>query len=102
MGLIDFSALSPEERKALFNGPALEPPAGVIPNLENPPNDNVTGYAILTFLTAIVALSVGNRLYAGFLLGRASLADCTSPWIPAIPIYPRDRVLTPHYTGIPC
>ncbi|CAI6091643.1 hypothetical protein V2G26_010209 [Clonostachys chloroleuca] len=39
-----------EQQEAFFNGPALAPPEGIIPNLEHPPNQNALTHAVTTLL----------------------------------------------------
>ncbi|KAI1348252.1 hypothetical protein F5Y01DRAFT_328623 [Xylaria sp. FL0043] len=48
---------APSEQQ--LNGPALQPPPGILPNLTNPPNHNALGIAVLSvclFLATIAAL----------------------------------------------
>jgi hypothetical protein len=49
-----------EQQEAFFNGPALAPPEGIIPNLEHPPNQNALTHAVTAILfilsTAFAAL----------------------------------------------
>jgi hypothetical protein len=47
--------LPPEQQAVILAGPALKPPENVIPNLENPPNQNEVGRAAL-----IICLSAGS------------------------------------------
>ncbi|RYP07818.1 hypothetical protein DL764_002273 [Monosporascus ibericus] len=51
-----FNALPPDEQQAFLNGPGLEPPANVIPNFDNRPNQS--GIAHATFATCIVVSSI--------------------------------------------
>ncbi len=84
MVLIDYSSLSPEERQALFNGPALAPPPGVISNLENPPNNNAAGNITLALCIFLSTIAVCNRTYANYVLSKPRLPDC-KPY-PPLPI----------------
>lgn len=64
----------PEE---MLNGPALPPPENVIPNFDNPPNQNV--YAMATFVICLFFGTAGTaiRLYSkAFLVKSAHLGDC--------------------------
>ncbi|KAI0966394.1 hypothetical protein F4678DRAFT_449249 [Xylaria arbuscula] len=67
MSLGQLYLLPPAQQEAILNGPALPPPVGVIPNLENPPNDNLLCIAIITFLlflaTSALALAIYVRLF---------------------------------------
>ncbi|KAK8057211.1 hypothetical protein PG996_011148 [Apiospora saccharicola] len=46
MEAIEFWALPPAEREKLLEGPALEPPPGVEPNFDKPPNGNAVVIAV--------------------------------------------------------
>ena len=72
---------TPEEVQAkiqkLLNGPAGEPPAGVIPNLVDPPNLEATIIPILAVCLTISTLAVLVRLYSKlFLLRSVAYEDC--------------------------
>lgn len=69
---------TPEQVQALLNGPARAPPAGVPPNLENPPNLN--HYLIITLVLCVLfsTLAVLIRMYTKFFLIRSvAYEDCT-------------------------
>ena len=55
--------LAPAVRQALLNGPAMTPPAGVIPNFDNP--DTLSIYVIPTIVLAVVfaTLALAMRLF---------------------------------------
>ncbi|KAI8950246.1 hypothetical protein F4801DRAFT_590474 [Xylaria longipes] len=53
MSLDQLHSLPPAQQQAILNGPALAPPAGVVPNLGNPPNGNVLCLIITTFLLLV-------------------------------------------------
>lgn len=44
--------------------PALQPPDGVTPNFDNPPNYNTSGYALCSFFLAVGSIAVILRTYA--------------------------------------
>ncbi|RWA09087.1 hypothetical protein EKO27_g6021 [Xylaria grammica] len=50
MSLDQLHSLPPAQQQAILNGPALAPPAGVVPNLDNPPNGNALCIGIIAFL----------------------------------------------------
>ncbi|RYC57669.1 hypothetical protein CHU98_g8547 [Xylaria longipes] len=52
-GRYQLHSLPPAQQQAILNGPALAPPAGVVPNLGNPPNGNVLCLIITTFLLLV-------------------------------------------------
>ncbi|KAF2836640.1 hypothetical protein M501DRAFT_923261, partial [Patellaria atrata CBS 101060] len=47
-----------------LNGPAMEPPPGVIPNLDNPPNKDAIGYGVFLTCICLSSILVAIRLYA--------------------------------------
>ncbi|KAL2751907.1 hypothetical protein ACRALDRAFT_2064536, partial [Sodiomyces alcalophilus JCM 7366] len=55
--------MTPEELEGLLAAPALEPPPGVIPNFENPPNRNGLAVAVTTLCIAISTLCLFLRAY---------------------------------------
>ncbi|KAL8784312.1 MAG: hypothetical protein Q9195_009091 [Heterodermia aff. obscurata] len=57
---------------ALLNGPAGAPPAGVRPNLDNPPNLNTASIAAIAVCEAFSALAVMIRLYTKLFLIRST------------------------------
>ncbi|KAI1139196.1 hypothetical protein F5Y05DRAFT_381090 [Hypoxylon sp. FL0543] len=44
--------------------PALPPPDGVIPNFDNPPRYNTSGYALCSFFLAVASIAMLLRVYA--------------------------------------
>ncbi|RWA14416.1 hypothetical protein EKO27_g687 [Xylaria grammica] len=59
MFTIDTSNLSPEQLEEVMNGPALDPPPGVVPNFDHPPNENYWGIAadvICSFVVLVVVV----------------------------------------------
>ncbi|OTA83401.1 hypothetical protein M434DRAFT_36766 [Hypoxylon sp. CO27-5] len=44
--------------------PALQPPDGVTPNFDNPPNYNTSGYGLCSFFLAVGSIAVILRTYA--------------------------------------
>ncbi|KAI1399382.1 hypothetical protein F4819DRAFT_498029 [Hypoxylon fuscum] len=64
--LDDVHLLPLAEQEIILNGPALTPPSGVIPNLENPPNSNTLAIAVITLClciwTTAFALATYSRL----------------------------------------
>lgn len=54
----------------ILNGPALQPPAGEVPNFVNPRNDNTV--ASLTYVLCVLATTLGLiiRAYAKFSGGK--------------------------------
>ncbi|KAF2111376.1 hypothetical protein BDV96DRAFT_690295 [Lophiotrema nucula] len=59
-----FAALSPTQKHALLEGPALKPPTGVAPNFIDPPNENAIGYSVVIICASLSAAVVIIRLYA--------------------------------------
>lgn len=77
MSLDQISFLPPAEQERILNGPALQPPAGIVPNFENPPSGNTLCRAVLTICLIISSLAVVNRAYSRiFCLKRVEIEDC--------------------------
>lgn len=57
--------------------PALQPPDGVTPNFDNPPNYNTSGYALCSFFLAVGSIAIILRTYARvFCAKKVRLEDC--------------------------
>ncbi|PQE09149.1 integral membrane PTH11 protein [Rutstroemia sp. NJR-2017a WRK4] len=57
--------------------PAMEPPAGEVQNLDNPPNGNNTVIGIYSVCIALATVFVILRLYAKFIFTKtAKIQDC--------------------------
>ena len=50
--------------EALLEGPALEPPPGVIPDFANPDGRHGIGYGIVIFCSILSTIAVALRLYS--------------------------------------
>ncbi|KAI2470041.1 hypothetical protein F4781DRAFT_430777 [Annulohypoxylon bovei var. microspora] len=61
--LAQLPSLPLEEQEDILNGPALSPPANIVPNLDNPPNGNTLALVVITFCLSIVILAVLLRAY---------------------------------------
>ncbi|KAK1783185.1 hypothetical protein QBC45DRAFT_447946 [Copromyces sp. CBS 386.78] len=57
-------SLSQDQIDALLSLPALEPPPGISPNFDDPPNRNGLAYFVTTFCLVVSTLCVFIRLYA--------------------------------------
>jgi hypothetical protein len=57
-----------EEQMRIMNGPALPPPQGIVPNLDNPPNQNALGVVALTILFVFPVVSALLRAYSRVVL----------------------------------
>lgn len=59
------------------NRPGLEPPEGVIPNFDNPPNDNGQANAGIVICLLLVFTSVSLRAYSKlFCVKQVHFEDC--------------------------
>ena len=58
--------------------PALEPPAGVIPQLDDPPNGNHIAVPITAVCTVLVFILYMIRFYAKWHTRMFNVADCKS------------------------
>ncbi|KAL7629710.1 hypothetical protein AAE478_001233 [Parahypoxylon ruwenzoriense] len=71
--------MTPEEaaayKEALLEGPALEPPPGVVPNFENPGGTHALGYSIIILGGVLASLSVLLRLRSRFIVRLFRLED---------------------------
>ncbi|KAF6227624.1 hypothetical protein HO173_012153 [Letharia columbiana] len=69
------TGMTPEQAQAalrtLLEGPAMSPPAGVIPNFHNPPNLNVFVTLTITLCVAFGTLAVLLRMYTKVFILRA-------------------------------
>ncbi len=69
---------TPEQLQALLNGPAGEPPAGVLPNFQNPPNFNTFLILTLTLVLTFGTLAILMRMYTKlFIIRSVDYEDCT-------------------------
>ena len=74
-------SLTPEQSQAalqtLLNGPAGLPPAGVIPNFNNPPNQDTIQYVTTALTLSFATCAVIIRIYTKrFLLRSMGYEDC--------------------------
>ncbi|KAI0386349.1 hypothetical protein F5Y04DRAFT_275956 [Hypomontagnella monticulosa] len=64
---LDQLYLLPEAaQQAILNGPALTPPPGVTPNLDNPPNGNTLGVAVASLCLSVSTIVFTLAAYAKF------------------------------------
>lgn len=56
--------MADEKLAALLFQPALEAPEGVIPNFDNPPNENGLAWFVTTFCMVAATICIGLRAYA--------------------------------------
>lgn len=74
------TAPTPEQLRALLNGTAGKPPAGVMPNLQNPPNLNAFLILTLTLALTFGTLAILMRMYTKlFIIRSVAYEDCTFP-----------------------
>lgn len=72
--------LSHFERAESLDGPALAPPPHVVPNFENPPNNNPLAHAILAVNLVFSSLFLLIRAYSKiFCMKRVEVEDCELP-----------------------
>ncbi|KAI0842992.1 hypothetical protein F5Y06DRAFT_78483 [Hypoxylon sp. FL0890] len=77
--LNQLSSLPLDEQEAFLDGPALTPPPNVVPNLDNPPNNNALALVMVTIHLAIVTIAMVLRAYAKiFVARRVFLEDIVS------------------------
>lgn len=63
-------SLSPEALEELLAQPALQPPAGVTANFDNPSNNNGLAWAVTTVCTVVATICLLLRLFARVWLDR--------------------------------
>lgn len=63
-------SLSPEALEELLAQPALQPPAGVTANFDNPSNNNGLAWAVTTVCTVVATICLLLRLFARLWLDR--------------------------------
>lgn len=64
MSLEQIPYLSAEDAEAMLNGPALEPPEGVVPNYENRSTALEVLYASLSLVLLVAISAAGLRAYS--------------------------------------
>ncbi|KAI3332617.1 hypothetical protein F4824DRAFT_475241 [Ustulina deusta] len=66
MSALDFSHIPPDQLGKFLEGPALEPPPGVVPNFQHPENHNAPGVFVCIFGLVVSTLVLFARFYARF------------------------------------
>lgn len=67
------------EQQALLDGPALAPPAGVVSNFDNPPNNNGLAQGVIATCITVATLCLVARVYTKlFCVRKFKLEDCNS------------------------
>ncbi|KAI1123811.1 hypothetical protein F5Y10DRAFT_251096 [Nemania abortiva] len=64
MSLDQLHLLPEAAQQAILDGPGLIPPEGVIPNFDNPPNQNSLGLAVISVCLSISTLAFATAAYA--------------------------------------
>ena len=81
MDLAALATISPEEQpaymEALLEGPALEPPPGVITDFANPGGHHGVGYGIVILGATLATTAVAVRLYSRVAIKRINIEDGT-------------------------
>ena len=69
--------LTPKQLQELLDGPAVAPPASIIPNLAHPPNIDTVCYMTFSLCVSFVSLAVIIRMYTKRVLIRSiAYEDC--------------------------
>lgn len=77
MSLDQLYLLPEATQQAILNGPALVPPAGVTPNLDNPPNRNAISLAVTTVCLSVSTVAFVLAAYAKLgVIKKVHLEDC--------------------------
>ncbi|KAI8631465.1 hypothetical protein F5Y19DRAFT_473138 [Xylariaceae sp. FL1651] len=61
---LDLSQLPLIQQQRILNGPALAPPPGIVPNFDNPPNQNHFGTLTNVMCLTTTVIVIGLRAYA--------------------------------------
>ncbi|KAI1142129.1 hypothetical protein F5Y05DRAFT_369788 [Hypoxylon sp. FL0543] len=61
-GAANFSSLPPDQQAQILNGPAMQPPPGLVPNFDNPPNNSALAQAVLGLCLALITIPLSGRL----------------------------------------
>lgn len=84
---MDFSLLGPEQRDDNLDGPALDPPDGVVPILDEPPNQNAMVITVTIFCMVLITIVYLIRtIHKIFVIRNLVFEDCmsTCPPHPAV------------------
>lgn len=77
MSLDQIHLLPLGKQQDILNGPALSPPPGIIPNLDDPPNHNEFALGVTTFLLVVSTIGAFLRAYAQlFCIKKLHIEDC--------------------------
>ena len=69
--------LTPEQLQGLLNGPAEKPPAGTLPDFDDPSNMNHVQTVTLTLCISIATIALFLRMYTKvFLICKIAYEDC--------------------------
>ncbi|KAI0828072.1 hypothetical protein F5Y06DRAFT_302371 [Hypoxylon sp. FL0890] len=75
LGAENFYSLPPDQQARILDGPAMQPPAGVVPNFDNPPNSSVAAQAVLGLCLALITISLCGRLCIRFFFKQLFIGD---------------------------
>lgn len=65
------------KQQAYFEGPALKPPPGVLPDFAHPPNRDPLGFGLLISVSVIAATLVAAQMYSRiFYHKKFAIEDC--------------------------
>lgn len=74
----NFPKLPPQVQQKILDGPAMAPPPGVLPNLNNPPNHNAMGITFGAICVAVASIAFIFRIYCQTrVLKKWRVEDCT-------------------------
>ncbi|RYP29951.1 hypothetical protein DL767_006484 [Monosporascus sp. MG133] len=76
MSGVDIASLPPEQQEQILNSPSLPAPDGVVPNFDDPPNNNVVAHVLFPIWLALITVALVGRLYTRhFYMKRLSIGD---------------------------
>ena len=72
-----YRSMTPAQKEKFLNGPALQPPPGVVPHFVNPPNRNGLCYSVLILSICVSTIVVFLRMWARiFCVKKFRIEDC--------------------------
>lgn len=69
------SKMATNNTEALLEGPALQPPPGVIPNFADPGGNHTVGYVVIILGGTLATISVAVRMYSRVIIKKIGIED---------------------------
>lgn len=75
MAITANASMSAEEKNRLLQGPALDPPANVTPNFDNPGGNHGVGYGIVILGAVLATIAVLMRIVTRWAIKKVYISD---------------------------